>query len=386
MPTVTAENLSPVVAIVAWFLLVVSCIGVFGRLGFKYLLARKFDVDDYLICAALILSALQTGCIAIATDNGYGKPLASLDDDHIGPMLKAGYASEILYIACLCCSKLSSVAFGAFLMQRTRSVEWVLTLSIVVWGIIGIFAVAFQCKLPEPWNDLVPSRCFNRIAWWNYFEVTNLLIEVVLIVFPILMILDIQMSTTKKITVIVCFLTRILVIGAIICELYYHNRLLTSKDLTLDSWPVAVCMEIVQCFGILIASVPHLKPFLSSLQSTGLRLYQIPGEENVRAGYVYGKWKMSPSRQTDTSTSGHELSGLHRGINRTVVTAMTSPRAPDWETQSQTSQSHIIRETKTWVVEEQVEGGGPSEIRIPDPESERCSHSSSLIRHSESHP
>lgn len=54
MPTVTAENLSPVVAIVAWFLLVVSCIGVFGRLGFKYLLARKFDVDDYLICAALV--------------------------------------------------------------------------------------------------------------------------------------------------------------------------------------------------------------------------------------------------------------------------------------------------------------------------------------------
>ena len=196
------------------------------------------------------------------------------------------------------------------------------------------------------------------------FGAIDILSESALIVVPTMIVLRIQMAVARKVVVIGCFFTRLLYvsrdiavnvcgwllmyihhrnISAITVELVYRQRNRGSADPMLAIWEAAVCAQVVQCLGIIVACVPHLKPFMDGLQSTGLRMYYLPGETSRRGEYGYS---------SKGGTTGHELSGLPGVVNSTTVFA--DQRQTDWDdTLSQNSQSHIIRETRTWVVEEQ---------------------------------
>ncbi|PYH88861.1 hypothetical protein BO71DRAFT_403521 [Aspergillus ellipticus CBS 707.79] len=347
MIKVTSTNRSPVIGILAWLFLVIAILAGAARLGIKYAITRKFSMDDYLIFIALVLSVLQTGCLSIAVHNGYGRESKASSHEELETAVKAVYAAYMIYITCLSFAKLSALAFMTFLMQRTRKMEWVFTGLVVAWAVTAILAVAFQCGFPEPWNFL-SHNCINREAWWEYFGITNIMTEIALIVIPSMLVFHIQMADAKKAVVIGCFFTRVFVVVAVVLELVYRDRNKNSTDPMLGTWEVAVCTQMIQCFAILAACIPHLKPFMDGLQSTGLRLYYIEGETSRRGDYEYG---------SRGKTIGHELSGLPGVVNKTTVVA--HQQQPDWDDAlSQNSQSHIIRETKTWVVEEQYHPEG----------------------------
>ncbi|RAL03502.1 uncharacterized protein BO80DRAFT_349999 [Aspergillus ibericus CBS 121593] len=342
MVVVTDTNRSPVIGILAWLFLVISILAGAARLVIKYAIARAFTMDDYLISVAMALSVLQTACVSIAARHGLGQEQSASSHGQLEAALKSVYAAEMLYVACLTFAKLSALMFMTFLMQRTRTVEWGLVVLISAWAVVAEFAVAFQCDLPRPWS-WVDNKCFDREAWWQFFGAMNVLTELALIVVPSLLVLQIQMAVARKTVVIGCFLTRLLVVGAIVTELVYRDRSKNAQDPMLAVWVVTICAQLVQCLAIVAACIPHLKPFMDGLQSTGLRLYYLPGERSRRTDYAYGSKEQSV---------GHELSGLAGVVNRTTVLA--GQRQRDWDDAlSQTSQSRIIRETKTWVVEEQ---------------------------------
>lgn len=54
MPDVSSQNASPVINIVAWFLLTTSILSVLTRVARKYAVVRRLMADDYLIVAALV--------------------------------------------------------------------------------------------------------------------------------------------------------------------------------------------------------------------------------------------------------------------------------------------------------------------------------------------
>ncbi|PWY74476.1 hypothetical protein BO94DRAFT_559641 [Aspergillus sclerotioniger CBS 115572] len=344
MIVVTEVNRSPIIGILAWLLFVISTLAGLARLIVKYVIARRLTMDDILVSVAMGFSLLQTICISIAARNGYGQEERASSSEQLEKALKSVYASEMFYIASLTFAKLSALAFINFLMQRTRKTEWGLIVLISAWGLAAEFAVAFQCHLPRPWgwNE---DHCFDRDTWWMVFGAIDILSESALIVVPTMIVLGIQMAVARKAVVIGCFLTRLLNISAIILELVYRQRNRGAADPMLAIWEAAVCAQVVQCLGIIVACVPHLKPFMDGLQSTGLRMYYLPGETSRRGEYGY---------DSKGATTGHELSGLPNVVNSTTVFA--GERQSDWDdTLSQNSQSHIIRETRTWVVEEQYD-------------------------------
>ncbi|GKZ16509.1 hypothetical protein AbraCBS73388_000087 [Aspergillus brasiliensis] len=290
MVVVTDTNRSPIIGILALLFAVISTLSGAARLGIKYAITRKFTVDDHLICVAMAFSVLQTICITIAAQNGYGEAESASSQERIDIALKSVYAAEMLYVASLTFSKLSALAFMTFLMQRTRKTEWILIALISAWGVAAEFAVAFQCDLPQPWR-------------WNQ----------------------------KRVAI------------AIIIELVYRQQNKHAPDPLLAIWKAAVCVQLVQCLSIVVACAPHLKPFMDGLQSTGLRMYYLPGETSGRGEYA---------RVSKAKAAAHELSGLVGVENSTAVSAGRGQQ--DWDdAMSHTSQSHIIRETRTWVVEEQ---------------------------------
>ena len=59
MQPVTADNVAPVIAIVACILVILATIAVLSRLGMKYWITRRFDLDDWMICLALVCALLR---------------------------------------------------------------------------------------------------------------------------------------------------------------------------------------------------------------------------------------------------------------------------------------------------------------------------------------
>ncbi|OOF90396.1 hypothetical protein ASPCADRAFT_400843 [Aspergillus carbonarius ITEM 5010] len=333
MIVVTDVNRSPIIGILAWLLFVISTLAGAARLIVKYVIARRLTMDDILVSVAMAFSLLQTICISIAARNGYGQEETASSAEQLEKALKfvadlrslqSVYASEMFYIASLTFAKLSALAFINFLMQRTRKTELGLIVLISAWGVAAEFAVAFQCHLPHPWgwNE---DQCFNRPGYmvdglWGYRHPHS----------P---------NPDGRCEESSCYW---LLLHSPSVRLSGY-RCQWSADPMLAIWEAAVCAQVVQCLGIIVACVPHLKPFMDGLQSTGLRMYYLPGETSRRGEYGYS---------SKGGTTGHELSGLPGVVNSTTVFA--DQRQTDWDdTLSQNSQSHIIRETRTWVVEEQ---------------------------------
>jgi len=80
-------------------------------------------------------------------------------------MTQCVYASTILYLLTLSLAKASTLITIARLIGHKNSLGKVRVTGAVVllWSIASIFAVAFQCRLPRPW-DYLGGRCFDPVS------------------------------------------------------------------------------------------------------------------------------------------------------------------------------------------------------------------------------
>lgn len=136
------------------------------------------------------------------------------------------------------------------------------------------------------------------------------------------------------------------VIIAIIFQLVYARQ--TARgDFTYDAWAVAVSTQVAQTVSILTACSPQFKPFLDSLQSSGMGLGMTSSNNYGSRHKTYGMSKTF-RRTADTRSETHELVSVPReGINQTMVVS-----GPDADAESQSSRSNMIMETRTWTVTE----------------------------------
>ncbi|KAJ5456637.1 hypothetical protein N7530_011911 [Penicillium desertorum] len=337
---------TPAVNVLTWFMLVTAILSVLTRLGTKYFIFRKWTFDDGLVTTSIVFCIAQSIAVSKATENGLGQHRDMLSDAKIESIMKAEYAATILFIASICFSKLSLLVFIRNLTPASldRRFALVLGISIAVWAIASIFTAAFQCRVPQTWNYL-HGTCFDRGAWWDYLGVTNILSEGGIIGQALLVIVRIQTDFSRKASLFSVFLVRIIVIIAIIFQLAYPSQT-SSGDFTFDAWSVAIATQVAQAMSIVTACSPQFKPFLDSLQSTGMGLGMTSSNNNGSKHKTYGMSTFRTSRRTaDTRSETHELVSVpHEGTHRAMVTS-----APDEDAESQSSQSNIIVET-TWTV------------------------------------
>ncbi|KAJ5782954.1 hypothetical protein N7457_004728 [Penicillium paradoxum] len=344
---------TPAVNVLTWFMLVTAILSVLTRLGTKYFIFRKWTFDDGLAAASLVFCIAQSIAVSAATANGFGQHRNMLSDPKLDIIMKAEYASTILFIASICFSKLSLLVFIRNLTPATmdRRVALVLGILIALWGVVSIFTAAFQCHLPETWNYLHGS-CFDRAAWWNYLGITNILSEAGIMGQALLVIIRIQTDFGRKAGLSSVFLIRIVVIIAIICQLAYASQTKSSTDFTFDTWIVAVSTQMAQALSIVTACSPQFKPFLDNLRSSGMSLGLTSSNGYGSKHKTYGLSTFKASRRTqntqNTQSDTHELVPMaHDGTHRALVTS-----GPEDDTESQSSRSNIIVETRTWTVTE----------------------------------
>lgn len=147
---------------------------------------------------------------------------------------------------------------------------------------------------------------------------------------------------------------------AVVCELVYRNRIDRPHSM-LKTWPVAICKEVVQCTSIVSASAPQFKGFMESLESSGLRLYELPTPKSSRrtasASYQQrSSWsrRTRPTLRRLTPPSREYLeidsiSGRNTAADfEATVTAAT--RNSNGSLDSRPREPGVIHETITWAV------------------------------------
>lgn len=127
------------------------------------------------------------------------------------------------------------------------------------------------------------------------------------------------------------------------CQLVFANKSARSRDPSFDTAPRTIATELAQALSIVTSCAPQLKPFLDSLQSTGMRL------DGVTRSYKTNASGSDERSGRSGPGSSLKMTSFSRRVgNQTVVS--TAKR--DWDADSQSSQAQIIRETRTWTVTE----------------------------------
>ncbi|KAJ5159955.1 uncharacterized protein N7482_006959 [Penicillium canariense] len=343
------ETWTPAINVLTWFMLVTAILSVFTRLGTKYWIFRKLTVDDGLSIGSLVTCVGQSIAVSMATEGGLGQHFVPLAVSDVENMMKSQYAANILFVASMCCSKLALMMFIRNLTPASLDRWFALGLGIFItmWAVTGIFTASFQCQVPATW-DYLYGECFDLVVWWNYLGVTNIVSEAGIIVQALLVIIRVQANIHKKVVLASVFLFRVVVTIAIICQLAYAEEAKGSGDPTWDTWTVTISTQMTQSLSIITACSPQFKPFLDSLRSSGMSLggTSYGSQQRTYAGTSY---KISRGQRTgETPSETHELVTMpEEAVNRTFVTS-----SPDCDAESQTSQSQIIREIRTWTVTE----------------------------------
>ncbi|KAG9191681.1 hypothetical protein G6011_10415 [Alternaria panax] len=264
-----SADVGPFINVVTWILLITSALAVLTRLITKRALRRSLDFDDAFVLLALLASIGSGASVSVQTGSGLGRDIHMLTERQIVLYQQAEYANKLLYIATLCFAKLSIISLLMVLTASKlhRNLGLGLTGFIALWSALSEVVSAFQCGAVEPWRFLLrEGSCFDLVAFWQTVGFVNIVTDLALILFPVHVIMTLQMSMNKKITILTFFGARSLDIVASAVQMAYL-RGFTSPNPTKDLWKWTLVTQIIECITVLTSCVPYLRPLLESVPS-----------------------------------------------------------------------------------------------------------------------
>lgn len=383
---ITDDDKSALIEVVTLMFMVLAILACLVRTGTKLYMIKTVKLDDILVIAATILAIAQSVTILIGTGTGLGQRYKTLDASQSEGFLKVEYAASLFFILSIGLAKVSG-AMSIHNMAQNRQKIFIRVCEIVcaIWTASAFFVVLFGCEMPAPWNYTQPRKCIDRTAFWTYYSAFNIVSDLAIISLVVTNVRHIQTSWGKKALVMGVFGSRILVTPAIIAQIYLTQRANRSTDYSFAIWDSTVAIELVQCLALVTVCIPNLKPFLDSLESGQIRIDDMRrqgksssnGYPAYRAGYAgykgaqhsgHGRSRNPQSRNIDTLSSQrsdvHEMTDIPKsrgGAAARGVAITTDENQPAWDGRSHTSQSSqtiLIQQTKTWHVD--VENSSPT--------------------------
>ncbi|KAL6240716.1 hypothetical protein RBB50_012426 [Rhinocladiella similis] len=305
VPLISGTEKGPVVNLVSWVSLATLCLAVITVLVSKLVVLRRLMWTDSIITTAMLFAIGFTIAINNQVSHGLGSPLSMISSQDYERFQKAGYAWSILYIITIALGKLSTLSLLIALAPNKsyhRIPMRVLVVFIGLWAIAALFASAFQCALPHPYL-ITTGRCFRQAGFWDAVGILNILTDVAIMSMPILLVHNLHLATKKKVAVCFAFSFRL---GAVACTIWrlteIHRFFDRGADVTFNSWLPTIATILELFFGIFSACVPHLRPFMDSIQAGYLSGV---ASEDGRFGYGNDSYLMGKTvRSNDVAASG----------------------------------------------------------------------------------
>ncbi|EEP80780.1 predicted protein [Uncinocarpus reesii 1704] len=242
-------------------------------------------------------------------------------------------------------------------IRRLLTAEDYLILVSLIFAIGQSIAVGIQNQ--NGWgNDSMDRRiCFRGWLPMQFAPALGLCQQRVYkkVVLMLVITSQIQTSTRRRITIASVFAARLLVVTAVAFQLYFLNRVQTTRNATFDYWPMSICNQAVLSLAVVTACIPFLKPFMDSLESGLLRAddqYRRSGKGTYRYNLSGSKssGRRAGRKETDEFNELGVLSSKRSRAYNGHGSQVESGVA-DWESNSQSSHSRIIKETRTFAVD-----------------------------------
>jgi hypothetical protein len=74
-----------------------------------------------------------------------------------------------------------------------------------IWTVSGVLVTAFACSMSESWRFIGGKKCYNVFSFVNYIGVTNIIVEILLVIIPLVVW---NVRTSRRTSVSLVFLAR----------------------------------------------------------------------------------------------------------------------------------------------------------------------------------
>ncbi|KAE8327712.1 hypothetical protein BDV39DRAFT_78023 [Aspergillus sergii] len=311
---VTPENHGAWVITVSTILLIVAALATIVTLVSRVRILRSLTWSHTFLIAATLLFVSQTTCVNLASSSGIGKHRDILSDVAFQSYNKFLYASQILSVLVLACSK---VAVALLLISIKPFNTVLLACKILLW-LIGAWTFAFTIALaiqyaqPQVW-DPNSGRCIDQEALYTGLAVSPMLLDIGLVVLPMILMRKVQMSKWKCFQICALFGLRILVPVLTIPYIISLHPVFHSAPMD-QPWHMlmpTLWLQMVQSASIICTCVPSLKPAFAELQT------------GMMAGTVSEFFELSVSGAQGTADGSTSIPGK-QSANATVHSALHS--------------------------------------------------------------
>ncbi|KAF2840591.1 hypothetical protein M501DRAFT_1001575 [Patellaria atrata CBS 101060] len=316
----TPDNHGPIVSVVAYILVFTSIVVAITRLYITVRHRLDFAWDDAAYVTASGFAIAQSVVSERAVHNGLGRHMDTLTSGKINTYYKLLYTAGLLAIIAMIFAKLSVILLFRRLAPQERT--WhciILCSSVAVWGIFSIFAVAFQCKTPQPWV-FTKSNC---PTWGNlYYPVIalNIVTDAILSIFILPTVWKLNMAKSTRLTVMALFGARVSVCGVAIGQLIVTAQTMHHPDQTRYAVKRIALDLIVTHLSSITSAIPRIHGFLSDLQTGRIGTMITEHEFELTRGQKGSKNSSNPSH----NNSGRRQSFSHQNSVRPTATRTTT--------------------------------------------------------------
>ncbi|EMC91707.1 hypothetical protein BAUCODRAFT_116646 [Baudoinia panamericana UAMH 10762] len=166
MPAFGVNLPTAYVIIVALTLIVWTLLALAIRLFIRFGISEPWGHDDSACVLATVFGSLYSSLTLLEIRYGLGEHSSGLNPDIIGWSQFLLWFTNMLYATSHELAILSVCYFILRLCGPTNKVWTPRCIAIVtyLWLLAAVFAFAFQCRLPTPWNLTRPRLCINLVS------------------------------------------------------------------------------------------------------------------------------------------------------------------------------------------------------------------------------
>ncbi|KAG4412716.1 hypothetical protein IFR04_014147 [Cadophora malorum] len=291
---------------------ILGAVAVILRLVGRWIIVRKFGVDDITMFVGMVLTGGYLFEILYGLHFGLGLHGADIAFEEMPNVLKMIYSIQLTYNTIIALVKISIVCFYlrlATVDSALRKGSWATILFLITFYITTQITTTLQC-LPIAGNwDLsgnVKKKCINTVVYFYVVAVVNILIDIWILLLPIRTLSNIKRSRRDKVVLFIIFGVGGFSCISSIIRLYTIKVFATSKDPFFDGVPINIWSMIEINVAVVCASVPAMKPLftkavrerMTSSKSTrtafnsyGHQMLPLSGEENKSPSGVFREGK-----------------------------------------------------------------------------------------------
>ncbi|KAL8962776.1 MAG: hypothetical protein Q9183_005101, partial [Haloplaca sp. 2 TL-2023] len=235
------------------------------RLYTKARIIKVVGWEDVAMVAAWLCTAGHEACLITAIQNNtFGIHTWNITIQDFAYNARATAAAVTLYIPGVGLPKISILLFYLRLNpdRAFRYGTFALLIITMSWIVSVILAQLLQCKpVPKFWDPAIPGTCINTNPLYLSNSITNTILDVLVLLLPIPMIVNLKVNTRTKLVLAAIFslCSGTVVVSAL--RIWANTRYQKSSDILWDTALVSSITVVELNLMVVCGSIMVLRPF-----------------------------------------------------------------------------------------------------------------------------